>query len=96
MYRDFIYEKQNPENGLWEDGVYYASVNGLMKILASFQSLGIKLNYADKAFESAMTMAKHTGRDAEGPTALLDSVLGSLEREEGAPAYEVMEEMKEQ
>ena len=66
VYRDFIYEKQNPENGLWEDGVYYASVNGLMKILASFQSLGIKLNYADKAFESAMTMAKHTGADDEG------------------------------
>jgi len=47
-------ERQNPENGLWEDGVYYYSVNGLMKLSTSYNSMGIRFQYADKAFESAM------------------------------------------
>ena len=59
-------EKQNPENGLWEDGIYYASVNGLMKSVACMNGLGIKLNYAEEAFNSAITMAKWTEKDAEG------------------------------
>ncbi len=66
VYDEFLRERQNPENGLWEDGVYYASTNGLMKVVAAFNSLGIELQYPDKAFESAITMAKHTGADEEG------------------------------
>ncbi len=66
VYDSFLRERQNPENGLWEDGIYYASTNGLMKVVAAFNSLGIELQYPDKAFESAITMAKHIGADEEG------------------------------
>ena len=47
---------QNPENGLWEDSVHYNSVNGLMKICTSYNSFGFRLNYADRAFDSAIEM----------------------------------------
>ena len=50
-------EAQNPENGLWQDSVHYNSVNGLMKIGSAYNSLGIKLQNAVKAFESACEMA---------------------------------------
>ncbi len=66
VYDNFLRERQNPENGLWEAGIYYASTNGLMKVVAAFNSLGIELQYPDKAFESAIIMAKHTGADEEG------------------------------
>ena len=49
--------RQNPENGLWEDEIHYNSVNGLMKISSSYNSMKIKLNYADRAFDSAVKMA---------------------------------------
>lgn len=66
VLEEVLTEKQKPHNGLWEEGVYYASVNGLMKTCAAMNALGIKLNYAEKAFESAIAMAKHTGKDDEG------------------------------
>ena len=49
-------EAQNPENGLWQDSVHYNSVNGLMKIGGAYNSLGIKLPYAEAAFMSAVEM----------------------------------------
>ena len=49
-------DAQNPENGLWQDSVHYNSVNGLMKISSSMSALGLKLNYAKEAFESAIEM----------------------------------------
>ena len=72
-----IFEKhfnqwQLSSNGLWEecsasDGtVYYAAINGLMKISAIYNNLGIKLNYADKAFECAAYVAKLIGRNDDG------------------------------
>ena len=60
---------QNPENGLWESGVYYNSINGLMKISGTFNTLGIKFEYADKAFESALTMILHEGKDSKNKEA---------------------------
>ncbi len=66
LYESFLNERQKDKNGLWEDDVCYASVNGLMKITAAFNSLGIELQYADKAFASAIQMAKHEGADSEG------------------------------
>jgi len=57
MLEEHFNARQNPEHGLWEDEVHYNSVNGLMKISSSYNALGLKFNYADKAFESAMKMA---------------------------------------
>ena len=54
---NFFINNVNPENGLWEDEVHYDSVNALMKIGASLHSGGFKIPYADKALESAITMA---------------------------------------
>ena len=49
--------RQNAENGLWEDGVYYSSVNGLMKISSSYNMMKIKFNHAKEAFQSAIKIA---------------------------------------
>ena len=50
-------EAQNPENGLWQDSVHYSSVNGLMKLSAAYNSLGVKISNAIAAFESAVFVA---------------------------------------
>ena len=54
---DYLYEKQNPENGLWEKTVSYESVNGLFKIGTTLSALKYKVNYTAAAMESAMQMA---------------------------------------
>lgn len=54
---NFFLDGMNPENGLWEDEVHYDSVNALMKIGATLHSCDVKIPYADKALESAITMA---------------------------------------
>ena len=85
--------RQNPENGLWEDGVYYASVNGLMKISTSYNSMGLKFNYAEKAFESAMKAqlipadecdekgAKASGSvDVYNPWVAMSAILGNVKK----------------
>ena len=48
---------QNPENGTWEDELHYNSTNGLMKIAMIYNTLGIKLNFAETAYRSAIKMA---------------------------------------
>jgi len=42
------------ENGLWDTKHGYESVNGLMKIASTYHSLGVKINYANAAFRSAV------------------------------------------
>ncbi len=54
---DYLYEKQNPQNGLWEETVSYESVNGLFKIGSTISALGYKINYTSAAMNSAMQMA---------------------------------------
>lgn len=48
---------QNAENGTWEDELHYNATNGLMKIAMVYNAIGIKLNYAENAFKSAIEMA---------------------------------------
>lgn len=50
-------ENQCPENGTWEDELHYNATNGLMKIAMVYNGIGIKLNYAEEAFKSAIEMA---------------------------------------
>ena len=57
MLEKHFNERQNPENGLWEDEIHYDSVNGLMKISSSYNSMRLKFNYVDKAFASAIKIA---------------------------------------
>ena len=93
MLEQHFNERQNPENGLWEDGVYYASVNGLMKISSSYNSMNLKFNHADKAFESAMKAqlipadecdekgAKAAGSvDVYNPWVAMSSILRNVKR----------------
>ena len=56
-FEKFFNEKQNPENGLWESGIYYYSTNALMKMSANYNNLGIRLNYPKTAFMSAIKIA---------------------------------------
>ena len=57
------------ENGLWEDRLSYDAVNGLMKISGGYNSLGLKMPYAEQALQSALTMASFDGVDVEGKRA---------------------------
>ena len=56
-FEAYFNKHQNPENGTWEDELHYNSTNGLMKIAMVYNHLGIKLNYVEKAFKSAIEMA---------------------------------------
>lgn len=49
--------RQNVTNGLWEDDIAYRSSNGLMKIVTSYNVLGLRLEYPLVAFKSAMQVA---------------------------------------
>ena len=53
-FEKYFGERQNHENGLWEEDVHYYSMNGLMKIATSYNTFGLKFNYAKEAFESAI------------------------------------------
>ena len=65
----FFDRHQNPENGLWEDEVSYNSVNGLMKIMAIYNWLELPLNYAERAYASAVEIIKLEGADVNGKEA---------------------------
>ena len=58
-----------PENGLWEDNIRYNSVNGLMKVGSTYTRLGLKINYIEQAFASALEMVRLESADAEGKSA---------------------------
>ena len=58
--------RSEAENGLWELEVKYESVNGLMKTVSFYNTLGLKVNYADKAFKSAMYMVLLEEPDVDG------------------------------
>ena len=70
----FFDRHQNPENGLWDKTVSYRSVNGLMKIMAIYNWLELPLNYAERAYASAVEIVKLVGADVNGklPTGSVD------------------------
>ena len=57
------------ENGLWEPRLRYHAINGLMKIGSTYTRLGLKLNYIEEAFESALRIVMLEEPDADGKTA---------------------------
>ena len=61
----YFNERQNPENGLWQEEVSYYSLSGLMKIVSSYNDLGIKFNYAEEAFASAIRVALISADEAD-------------------------------
>ncbi len=52
-----VSERQREDNGLWEEGTNYASVNGLMKFALMFTSFERKLNHAAAAMNSCIDAA---------------------------------------
>ena len=56
-FEKYFNNRQNPQNGIWEGDVGYYSISGLMKISTSYNALGLKFNYAEKAFASALKAA---------------------------------------
>ena len=44
--------KQNPQNGLWQDGINYDTISGLMKLSAAYVFAHRKMNYMDKVTDS--------------------------------------------
>ncbi len=57
---DYLSERQNPENGLWEDEVTYSSVNGLMKLASVFWYYSASMPYPEEALQSAVEMTLHS------------------------------------
>jgi len=64
VLRDKFNSEQKASTGLWEDKPCYHAVNGLMKITTSYNALGLRINHAEAAFESAMEIVL---LDAESP-----------------------------
>ena len=55
---NWLIDKQNPENGLWEDEVTYQSVNGLMKLCGVFGGDYPSFPNPERALDSAMEIMK--------------------------------------
>lgn len=53
----YLIAHQNPNNGLWEDKITYASVSGLMKVSGFFGQAGMLLPNFKKALDSCIDMA---------------------------------------
>ena len=66
------FNKYQLSNGLWEEcsvenkDVYYNAINGLMKISGGYNSLGVKLNYAEEAIRAATYMITYIGSSKDG------------------------------
>ena len=54
---DFLTERQNKENGLWEVDVNIASVNGFMTISKLYEAFGKPIPNSDRALESTLSVA---------------------------------------
>ena len=54
---NYFNERQNPENGLWEDEENYRTASGLLKIRSFYNSLSAKFPNPDKAVRSAINIA---------------------------------------
>ncbi len=65
MLELYFNARQNPENGLWQEDISYYSLSGLMKIVSSYNDLGIKFNYAEEAFASAIRVALIAADEAD-------------------------------
>ena len=53
----WLNSQNREDNGLWEEGVCYASVNGLMKMSGNYPHLRAHLPYAKQSLSSAITAA---------------------------------------
>ena len=54
MLVEFFDKHQNPENGMWSEGLYFNSTNGIHKIAAVYNAIGAELKYVDKIVESTI------------------------------------------
>ena len=61
--------RDSAENGLLEEKLRYHAVNGLMKTCSTFTRLGLRLNYIEKAFLSALAICTLEEPDCEGTCA---------------------------
>ena len=67
-----IFNSLQLENGLWEScsveegNVYYAAINGLMKISSAYNGYGVKLNRAEEALSAAAFMITYIGESDDG------------------------------
>ena len=59
-------------NGLWEEcsveegTVYYAAINGLMKISSAYNGIGVKMNYIEEGLRAAAFMVTYIGESEDG------------------------------
>ena len=61
--------RRGAENGLLEHDVKYAATNGLMKTCSTYSRIGLRLNYIEEAFESALKMVVLEEPDVDGKRA---------------------------
>lgn len=77
-----------PDNGLWQEGISYATVNGLMKISGVFPHLRIRLPHAARSLESAIFALNSDERmkfvcEAYNPWAAIINIMKANKGEEG-------------
>ena len=56
---EFFDKHQNPENGVWSNGIYLNSTNAIHKIGSVYNSLHAELKYTDKMIETTLTLLKN-------------------------------------
>ncbi len=83
----YLNAKQNQTNGLWEPQVDYNSVNGLMKLISSYNYYGATMPNADKAMDSAIEIALKEDGDTHvcsvyNPWVSIALIIQSVERQE--------------
>ena len=55
---EFLNKHQNPENGMWSEGLYYDSTNAFHKIASVYNKLGRELQYKEKVVDSVLAILK--------------------------------------
>jgi len=58
MTVEFFDRHQNPENGMWSEGLHYASTNAIHKTVSVYNQLGAEVKYAEKIVESTLEILK--------------------------------------
>ena len=95
LFYDYMKEKQNPQNGLFEDTVSYSSVNGFFKIGSVIAAMGYAIPAADAVLESVMHMSLLPTLTPESDNhvcspyncwVILDFLISNAEKNKGADA----------
>ena len=99
LFYEYMKEKQNPQNGLFEDEVSYSSVNGFFKIGSVISAMGYAIPSAEAVLKSVMHMSLQPTLTPERDNhvcslyncwVILDFLITNAEKYKGADAADAI------